>query len=450
MSASRPSPESAGGAAPPHRDPLERHRAPRVDMSYELEIDGAIRRVELPRHRRVGRPRRQFRGHAGNRSPTRRFADIDRDGFDARNGRDRPAPRIRMVPNTALGRRPRWPSSSPSMRLDDFSPAALAQRNPSACAKLCCDKIPREIRPAKAIAETDRRIAAQLECQSCNGAPSIRQLESAWRGLHHLVSRTETDEMLKIRILDIGKKELNKDPEEIQGRRLGQELDLQEAVHRAIGAARGRAVRRHRVRLDFDHRPADVDTLAELSKIGAAAQRAHSHPAQLPRCCRWTRGASCRIRATCRRSSATLRVRRLERAARIGGCALPGAVACRASLRACPTGGPRLRMARRPWTRTRTRSIPATLVWANSAYAFAANVARAFQDPRLVCAHLRPRARRSGREAAGARAPRGRRRSANCRTGGDLDRTIGAEAELAHAGLIALGPAQRQRHRGPS
>src|SRR3954452_21757981 len=36
--------------------------------------------------------------------------------------------------------------------------------------------------------------------------PEFQQLESAWRGLHHLVNNTETDEHLKIKVMNISKK----------------------------------------------------------------------------------------------------------------------------------------------------------------------------------------------------------------------------------------------------
>jgi type VI secretion system protein ImpC len=40
--------------------------------------------------------------------------------------------------------------------------------------------------------------------------PDYQQLESAWRGLAYMVNNTETDENLKIRVMDISKKELAK------------------------------------------------------------------------------------------------------------------------------------------------------------------------------------------------------------------------------------------------
>ena len=35
-------------------------------------------------------------------------------------------------------------------------------------------------------------------------------MEGAWRGLHYLVNNTETDEQLKIRVINISKNELHK------------------------------------------------------------------------------------------------------------------------------------------------------------------------------------------------------------------------------------------------
>ena len=45
----------------------------------------------------------------------------------------------------------------------------------------------------------------------------FQKLEGAWRGLHHLVNNTETDEMLKIRVLNISKKDLGKTLKKFKG-----------------------------------------------------------------------------------------------------------------------------------------------------------------------------------------------------------------------------------------
>ena len=71
----------------------------------------------------------------------------------------------------------------------------------------------------------------------------FQQLESAWRGLHYLVNNTETDEMLKIRVMNVSKNELGQDAQEVQGHGLGPEPDLQEDLRGGVRPARRRAVR---------------------------------------------------------------------------------------------------------------------------------------------------------------------------------------------------------------
>jgi len=58
------------------------------------------------------------------------------------------------------------------------------------------------------IAELDRKLTEQINLIMHH--PEFQQLESAWRGLHHLVNNTETDEMLKIRVMNVSKNDLAK------------------------------------------------------------------------------------------------------------------------------------------------------------------------------------------------------------------------------------------------
>src|SRR5690625_4466444 len=59
------------------------------------------------------------------------------------------------------------------------------------------------------IAELDRLISGQLN--EVMHAPEFQKLESSWRGLKYLVDQTSTDTMLKIKVLNASKQELNKD-----------------------------------------------------------------------------------------------------------------------------------------------------------------------------------------------------------------------------------------------
>src|SRR2546430_4253848 len=59
------------------------------------------------------------------------------------------------------------------------------------------------------IAQIDRLISAQVN--EIMHAPQFQKLESTWRGLHYLLSQSETSELLKIKVLNVSKKDLLKD-----------------------------------------------------------------------------------------------------------------------------------------------------------------------------------------------------------------------------------------------
>jgi len=61
------------------------------------------------------------------------------------------------------------------------------------------------------IAEIDRKLSAQMN--EILHDPGLQQLEGTWRGLHYLVDQSETGTELKIRVLNVNKRELFKDLE---------------------------------------------------------------------------------------------------------------------------------------------------------------------------------------------------------------------------------------------
>ena len=65
------------------------------------------------------------------------------------------------------------------------------------------------------IAEIDQKLTEQTN-QIIHHA-DFQQLEGGWRGLHHLINNTETDEMLKIRVMNISKKEVAKTLKKFKG-----------------------------------------------------------------------------------------------------------------------------------------------------------------------------------------------------------------------------------------
>src|SRR3954447_12570835 len=56
------------------------------------------------------------------------------------------------------------------------------------------------------IAQLDKKLSAQIN--EILHAPEFQQIESAWRGLKYLVFQSETDAMLKIRVMNVSKSEL--------------------------------------------------------------------------------------------------------------------------------------------------------------------------------------------------------------------------------------------------
>lgn len=63
----------------------------------------------------------------------------------------------------------------------------------------------------QAIAALDRRMSEQLAAVMHN--PDFLKLEGSWRGLQHLVKNSETGQNLKIRVLNVSKRELGRDLE---------------------------------------------------------------------------------------------------------------------------------------------------------------------------------------------------------------------------------------------
>ena len=65
------------------------------------------------------------------------------------------------------------------------------------------------------IAELDHKLSEQINLIMHH--EDFQQLEGAWRGLHYLVNNTETDETLKVRVMNISKGELGKTLKRFKG-----------------------------------------------------------------------------------------------------------------------------------------------------------------------------------------------------------------------------------------
>ena len=119
------------------------------------------------------------------------------------------------------------------------------------------------------IAELDRKLSQAVN-QVLHHA-DFQKLESAWRGLHYLVNNTETDEMLKISVMNITKSDLGKTLSKFKGISWDQSPLFKKVYEEEYGQFGGNPFGALVGDYYFDHSPPDVQLLGEMSKVAAAA-----------------------------------------------------------------------------------------------------------------------------------------------------------------------------------
>ncbi|MCC5860265.1 MAG: type VI secretion system contractile sheath large subunit, partial [Ectothiorhodospiraceae bacterium] len=119
------------------------------------------------------------------------------------------------------------------------------------------------------IAEIDEKLTDQINEILHN--EKFQSLEGAWRGLHHLVNNTETDEMLKIRFMPLSKKELHKTLRKYKGTAWDQSPIFKRIYEEEYGQLGGEPISCIVGDYHFDHGPQDVELLSGMAQIAAAA-----------------------------------------------------------------------------------------------------------------------------------------------------------------------------------
>jgi type VI secretion system protein ImpC len=119
------------------------------------------------------------------------------------------------------------------------------------------------------IAALDKKLSEQVNLILHH--PDFQKLESAWRGLHYLVNNTETDEMLKIRVMNISKLDLHKTLKSYKGTKWDQSPIFKKVYEEEYGTLGGAPYGCLVGDYFFDHTPPDVELLGEMAKISAAA-----------------------------------------------------------------------------------------------------------------------------------------------------------------------------------
>ncbi len=119
------------------------------------------------------------------------------------------------------------------------------------------------------IAEIDKKLSEQIN--KILHHEDFRKLEGTWRGLHHLVSNSETDEMLKIRVLNISKKELGGTIKKYKGTAWDQSPLFKKLYEEEFGTPGGQPYGCLLGDYYFDHTAPDVEILGGMAQIASAA-----------------------------------------------------------------------------------------------------------------------------------------------------------------------------------
>lgn len=117
-----------------------------------------------------------------------------------------------------------------------------------------------------AIAAIDASMSEQLVAVMHN--EKFQKLEGSWRGLHHLVMNSETSSQLKLRVLNISKKELSRDLEKAV--EFDQSQTFKKIYESEFGTAGGEPYAALIGDYEFGSHPDDISLLSKMSNIAAA------------------------------------------------------------------------------------------------------------------------------------------------------------------------------------
>src|SRR3984957_16078196 len=119
------------------------------------------------------------------------------------------------------------------------------------------------------IAQLDKKLSAQMN--EIMHASEFQQIESAWRGLKYLVFQSETDAMLKIRVMNVSKGELYRHLRQYPNAAWDQSPLFKKIYEEEFGQLGGQPYGCLVGDYSFSHVPTDVQLLRDLSRIAGSA-----------------------------------------------------------------------------------------------------------------------------------------------------------------------------------
>ncbi len=120
---------------------------------------------------------------------------------------------------------------------------------------------------ARAIDAIDRKLSTQLNAVMHD--PKFTKLEGSWRGLHYLVMNSETGTGLKIRMLNVSKRELNRDL--TKAVEFDQSQLFKKIYENEFGTPGGEPYGAFVGDYEWNNHPDDIETLRLMSNVSAAA-----------------------------------------------------------------------------------------------------------------------------------------------------------------------------------
>jgi type VI secretion system protein ImpC len=248
---------------------LERVRRPRCQITYDVEINGSMQRVELPF---VVGVLADLTGHPSPPLPPlvdRRFIPIDRDNFS--DVLQKASPRLALqVPNRLADGIDPLSVCLTFRQMEDFEPVRVLDQIPilkqilDARRQLSQTSSP-DVR--KRVEDIDRKLSRQLN--EILHHPNFQRLEATWRGLHHLVYQSETGDQLKIRVLNVSKRDLFKDLEKAV--EFDQSALFKKVYEDEYGQLGGEPYGMLVGDYEFSRHPEDINLLKMISNVAAMA-----------------------------------------------------------------------------------------------------------------------------------------------------------------------------------
>jgi type VI secretion system protein ImpC len=117
------------------------------------------------------------------------------------------------------------------------------------------------------IKELDKKLSSQLN--EIMHSTEFQKLEGTWRGLHYLVHQSETGDHLKLRVLNVTKRELFKDLEKAV--EFDQSTMFKKVYEEEYGQLGGEPYGMLLADYEFGRNPEDIDMLKKVSNVAAAA-----------------------------------------------------------------------------------------------------------------------------------------------------------------------------------